>query len=114
MKAARLVIFVAAILPLMPLTGSVSVAAPPETRLMRYPDIRHDQVVFVYAGDLWIASTSGGQARRLTAHPGDELVPKFSPDGKRIAFTGHYDCNNDVILVHAAAGEPKRLPYHPS
>jgi len=114
MKAARLVIFVAAILPLMPLSGLVSVAAPPETRLMRYPDIRHDQVVFVYAEDLWIASTSGGQARRLTAHPGDELVPKFSPDGKWIAFTGQYDGNNDVFVVPTAGGEPKRLTYHPS
>ncbi len=114
MKAARLLIFVSAIPLLMSLCGLVSVAAPSETRLMRYPDIRHDQVVFVYAGDLWIASTSGGQARRLTAHPGDELVPKFSPDGKWIAFTGQYDGNNDVFVVQAAGGEPKRLTYHPS
>src|SRR5438045_8706037 len=97
MKAVRLVIFVAAILPLMPLSGLVSVAAPPETRLMRYPGIRHDQVVFGYAEDLWIASTSGGQARRLNAHPGDELVHKIAPDGNWLAFTRQYASNNDVV-----------------
>jgi tricorn protease len=80
---------------------------------MRFPDIHEDQVVFVYAEDLWIASTHGGAARRLTAHPGDELYPKFSPDGKWIAFTGEYDGNSDVFVVPVAGGEPKRLTYHP-
>jgi len=94
-------------------TGGGSAAAPGETRLMRFPDIWHDQVVFVYAGDLWVSSTKGGPARRLTSHPGDELYPKFSPDGKWIAFTGEYDGNPDVYVVPAAGGEPKRLTYHP-
>jgi tricorn protease len=43
------------------------------TRLLRQPDIWHDRVAFIYAGDVWTAPSSGGQARRLTAHPGDEL-----------------------------------------
>jgi tricorn protease len=92
---------------------SLSAAAPGETRLMRFPDIWRDQVVFVYAGDLWVSSTKGGPARRLTSHPGDELYPKFSPDGKWIAFTGEYDGNSDVFVVPASGGEPKRLTYHP-
>jgi tricorn protease len=58
------------------------------TRLLRFADISKDQVVFAYAGDLWIAAREGGAARRLTSHVGDELYPKFSPDGKWIAFTG--------------------------
>jgi len=49
-------------------------------RLLRFPDIHGDTVVFVYGGDLWLASATGGTARRLTAHPGLELFPKFSPD----------------------------------
>jgi tricorn protease len=101
----RLALFPAAVLLLS--------AAPNETRLMRFPDIHNDQVVFVYAEDLWVSSTHGGPARRLTAHPGDELYPKFSPDGKWIAFTGEYDGNSDVFVVPAAGGEPKRLTYHP-
>jgi tricorn protease len=113
MKAARLLALLAVITVLVSFFGSVQLAAPPETRLMRFPDIWHDQVVFVYAGDLWVASIKGGQARRLTSHAGDELYPKFSPDGKWIAFTGQYDGNSDVFVVPASGGEPKRLTYHP-
>jgi tricorn protease len=89
---------------------------PPDgpTRLLRFADISKDRVVFAYAGDLWIASREGGAARRLTSHIGDEVFPKFSPDGKWIAFTGEYEGNPDVYVVSAEGGEPKRLTYHPS
>jgi tricorn protease len=80
---------------------------------MRFPDISKDQVVFVYAGDLWTVPRAGGSARRLTAHPGDELFPKVSPDGRWIAFTGEYDGNADVFVIPAEGGEPRRLTYHP-
>jgi tricorn protease len=84
------------------------------TRLLRYADISKDKVVFAYAGDLWIAPREGGSARRLTSHVGDELYPKFSPDGKWIAFTGEYDGNPDVYVMSSDGGEPKRLTFHPS
>jgi tricorn protease len=100
-----------------PLTSPARAAdQPPDgpTRLLRFADISKDRVVFAYAGDLWIASREGGAARRLTSHVGDEVFPKFSPDGKWIAFTGEYEGNPDVYLVSAEGGEPKRLTYHPS
>src|SRR5579864_707457 len=84
------------------------------TRLLRFADISKERVVFAYAGDLWIASREGGAARRLTSHVGDGLYPKFSPDGKWIAFTGEYDGNPDVYVISAEGGEPKRLTFHPS
>src|SRR5712664_3518931 len=83
------------------------------TKLLRFADISKDKAVFAYAGDLWIASREGGAARRLTSHVGDELYPKFSPDGKWIAFTGEYDGNPDVYVISAEGGEPKRLTFHP-
>ena len=83
------------------------------TKLLRFADISKDKVVFAYAGDLWTASREGGAARRLTSHVGDELYPKFSPDGKWIAFTGEYDGNPDVYVISAEGGEPKRLTFHP-
>jgi tricorn protease len=84
------------------------------TRLLRYADISKDKVVFSYAGDLWISSREGGAARRLTSSAGDKLYPKFSPDGKSIAFTAEYDGNPDVYVMPAEGGEPKRLTFHPS
>jgi tricorn protease len=103
----------AAFWPANSVRPAVVAAAAPETHLMRYPDISKDNVVFSYAGDLWIVPRAGGAARRLTSHPGDELFPKFSPDGKWIAFTGEYDGNQDVYVIPSAGGEPKRLTYHP-
>jgi tricorn protease len=90
-----------------------SQAIPGETRLMRYPDISRDHIVFVYAGDLWITARAGGAARRLTTHPGEEVNPKLSPDGKWIAFTGEYDGNIDVFVMPVEGGEPRRLTFHP-
>jgi tricorn protease len=84
-----------------------------DTRLLRYPDVSKDHIVFTYAGDLWIVARAGGMAHRLTAHPGEEIFPKFSPDGKWIAFTGDYDGNTDVFVMPASGGEPRRLTYHP-
>jgi tricorn protease len=84
------------------------------THLLRYADISKDRVVFVYAGNLWIVSRQGGDAKRLTADVGDHLFPKFSPDGRSIAFTAPYDGNPDVYVISAEGGEPKRLTYHPA
>src|SRR5882672_1011967 len=74
-------------------------SARAQTKLLRFPDIYGDKVVFTYGGDLWLASTSGGGASRLTAHPGVEVFAKFSPDGKWIAFTGQYDGDEQVYVI---------------
>lgn len=88
-------------------------APPGGTRLLHEPDISASHVVFAYAGDLWTVPAAGGEAKRLTAHAGDESSPKFSPDGRWIAFTGEYDGNGDVYIIPAEGGEPKRLTFHP-
>ena len=80
---------------------------------MRFADIYKDKIVFSYAGDLWLVSSSGGVARRITTDPGLELFPKFSPDGKWIAFTGQYDGNFNVYVMPADGGEPKQLTFEP-
>jgi tricorn protease len=84
------------------------------TRLLRHPTVSRDSVAFEYAGDLWIVSRSGGQARRLTSTPGAELDPYFSPDGSQIAFTATVAGNTDVYVMPAAGGDARRLTYHPS
>lgn len=83
------------------------------TRLLRQPTISDTQIVFVYANDLWIVPSNGGDARRLTSSEGAESFPHFSPDGKWVAFTGQYDGNTDVYVVPAEGGQPQRLTWHP-
>ena len=92
---------------------AVSHAQEQEGRLMRFPDIYKDTIVFSYGGDLWLVPSAGGTARRITTHPGLELFPKFSPDGKTIAFTGQYDGNFNVYVIPSEGGEPKQLTYLP-
>jgi len=89
-------------------------AASAQTKLLRFPDIHGEQVVFCYGGDLWGASADGGTATRVTAHPGQELFPKFSPDGKQIAFTGQYDGDEQVYVIPVEGGVPKQLTYYPA
>jgi C-terminal processing protease CtpA/Prc len=78
-------------------------------RLLRQPDISASHIVFVYAGDLWTAARTGGAATRLTRTPEVESFPRFSPDGRWIAFSR----SGDVFVVPAAGGEERRLTWHP-
>jgi tricorn protease len=94
--------------------GFLPAAATAQTKLLRFPDISGDRVAFCYAGDIWSAPAKGGNATRLTAHPGLELFPKFSPDGKWIAFTGQYEGDEQVYVVPAEGGEPRQLTYYPA
>lgn len=81
-------------------------------RLLRFPATNGNEIVFSYAGDLYKVPASGGEAQRLTSHVGYEMFPRFSPDGKTIAFTGQYDGNTEVYTMPATGGEPLRITYH--
>ena len=81
--------------------------------LLRGPDVHGDRIVFVHGEDIWLASTKGGLATRLTIHDGEERFPKFSPDGQQIAFTGDYDGNTDVYVMNVNGGGISRVTWHP-
>lgn len=82
--------------------------------LLQQPALSQTQIVFHYAGDLWTVPRAGGEAVRLTAAPGAETSPVFSPDGKWVAFTGEYEGNADLYVVAASGGVPRRLSWHPA
>jgi len=100
---------------ILPALFSLAFAAPAfgATKLLRFPDICGDRVVFTYAGDLWTASSEGGTAIRLTAGPGVEQSARFSPDCSRIAFTGQYGGDDQVYVIPAGGGEPVQLTWYP-
>ncbi|MDR0972495.1 MAG: DPP IV N-terminal domain-containing protein [Prevotellaceae bacterium] len=78
---------------------------------LRYPAISPDgqQVAFTYKGDIFIVSSSGGEARRLTMHEARDYMPVWSPDGKSIAFASDRYGNFDIFIIPAAGGEARRL-----
>jgi len=100
----------ALILALSPALATSQPEGP--ARLLRQPTISGDQVAFVYAGDIWIADVHGGTARQLTSGEGEELFPRFSPDGRTIAFTGQYDGRRQVYLIPATGGTPRQLTFY--
>src|SRR5688572_2803013 len=96
------------------LCGVLGVGVDPnDTKMLSQPAVSQKHIAFIYADDLWIADGEGRNPRRLTAHPGVEGSPVFSPDGKLVSFTGQYDGNPDVFIVPVEGGTPTRLTYHP-
>ncbi len=83
-----------------------------DARMMQYPDVSATQIVFSYAGDLWVAPKDGGTAMKLSSPPGQELYPHFSPDGKHIAFSADYDGNQEIYVIPSGGGLPVRITYH--
>lgn len=100
---------------LLALAGSALLSLPlmGQTRLLRQPTVSTTSVAFAYANNIWIASREGGDARRLTTFQGTTANPKFSPDGRMVAFSGQYGGNIDVYVVPTEGGEPRRLTWHP-
>ncbi|MFW5773478.1 MAG: S41 family peptidase [Tangfeifania sp.] len=81
-------------------------------KLMRYMDVSDSQIVFVYGGDIWVVDKNGGTALSVTSSPGEESWPRFSPDGKSIAFTAQYNGNSDVFVMPVTGGVPTRVTYN--
>ena len=105
-----------ALLLMLVTPGVASAVTKPSgpTMMLRSPTVSATQIAFAYAQNIWIVPRAGGEARRLTSFQGQAGNPRFSPDGKWVAFSGEYAGNADVYVVSAEGGEPKRLTWHPS
>ncbi len=113
----RLVLLLALQSTVLPLSSARAAAAGRQSaridaRMMREPDVSATQIAFVYAGDIWIAPKTGGEAERLSSPRGEESFPKFSPDGSQLAFSGNYDGNVDIYVMPVAGGLPRRITHH--
>src|SRR5687767_2408678 len=91
---------------------SLPLLAQIDAGLFRFPDVSQSQVVFTYSNDLWVIPKEGGTAIKLSSPAGMESYPKFSPDGKSIAFSGNYDGNTDVYVIQTTGSVPVRLTSH--
>lgn len=83
-------------------------------RLANNPALSPDGrlLAFDWNGDIWIAPSTGGEAKPLTQHPGRDVAPRFSPDGKEIAFVSNRDGTPHVYTVPTSGGVPKQLTHH--
>jgi tricorn protease len=90
----------------------LSCSALAQTRLLRHPSYHNGKVAFSYLGDIWVGNEDGSGLQRLTVHKARDIYPRFSPDGKWIAFSSNRYGNYDVFIIPAAGGEAKQLTYH--
>ncbi|MFO0839889.1 MAG: PDZ domain-containing protein [Phycisphaerae bacterium] len=100
------------------LTSTLASPAAADTQphggMVRFPDVSATQIAFVYGGDIWLVPREGGVATPLASPPGEELFPRFSADGRTIAFVGNYDGNRDIYTLPVEGGVPTRVTHHPS
>jgi tricorn protease len=101
-----------AIMAIVALTVTAASLSAAPVKLARHPDYHAGKITFSYLGDIWTANEDGTAVHRLTDNIAREIYPRFSPDGKWIAFSSNRYGNNDVFVVSTAGGAPKRLTYH--
>ncbi len=89
-----------------------SAASAKPIKLARHPDYSSGRIAFSYQGDLWLVNEDGSNPRRLTVHQARDVHPRFSPDGRSIAFSSDRYGNLDVFVMPAEGGEPRQLTFH--
>ncbi len=94
------------------LVGLSASAESREAKLVRYPDFHDGRVAFTYLGDIWLADADGKDVQRLTVHKARDVYPRFSPDGRWIAFSSDREGNMDVYVIPTAGGAVRRLTVH--
>ena len=83
-----------------------------EAKLVRYPSYSNGRIAFTYLGDIWTADENGQNIQRLTVNKARDAFPRFSPDGKWIAFSSDRNGNLDVFIIPATGGSAKQLTSH--
>jgi tricorn protease len=87
-------------------------AAAREAKLVRYPHYDHGRIAFTYLADIWTADEDGKNIKRITANKARDVYPRFSPDGKWIAFSSDRNGNFDVFIVPSEGGNARQLTFH--
>ncbi len=98
-----------AIVALALLAAAATQAAP--AKFVRYPHVHGNRLAFAYHGDLWVTNLDGSNPARLTAHVSRNTFPRFSPDGRWIAFTSNRMGNDDVWVIPSSGGEARQLTF---
>ena len=101
-------------LALILLSTTLPAVAQTPVQLAEEPTLSPDgkTLAFAWAGDIWRVTTSGGIARRLTLHVAEDMHPRFSPNGKRIAFASERDGTTQVWTMKSTGGDLKQTTFH--
>ncbi len=100
------------ILGILFLFSLIPLTAFGQAKLVRYPHYHDGRIVFSYLGDVWTANENGQNVQRLTVNRARDVYPRFSPDGKWIAFSSERNGNLDVFIIPSGGGTAKQLTFH--
>ncbi|MFN8138406.1 MAG: S41 family peptidase [Fimbriimonadales bacterium] len=95
----------------LPISGQPELVGPIKRARMPSLSPNGKQIAFGYQEDIWVVSSEGGRAERLTVHPATDSSPKWSPDGKQIAFSSNRNGSLDIFVMDADGGAPRRLTF---
>jgi dipeptidyl aminopeptidase/acylaminoacyl peptidase len=82
----------------------------PDGQLLAFTSSRERDRDTTLLNDVWVVSSTGGRARRLTRHRGQASTPAFSPDGRQVAYLGHergwtYGARTALLTVPVEGGD---------
>ncbi|HEX8186281.1 MAG TPA: biopolymer transporter Tol, partial [Blastocatellia bacterium] len=83
-----------------------------EAKLVRYPHYHQGRIAFTYLADIWTSDEDGKNIRRITVHKARDVSPRFSPDGRWIAFSSDRNGNLDIFIIPSEGGTAKQLTFH--
>jgi len=78
---------------------------------LRFPHIHGDLLAFVSEDDVWLAPLDGGRAWRLSADRAEAATPRFSRDGRWVAWASWRDGPAEVYLAGVDGERGRRLTY---
>ncbi len=81
--------------------------------LLQAPTVSQTTIAFAYGDEIWTVDRHGGDAHVLVGGRSHASGPIFSPDGSQLAYTANVSGNDDVFVVSASGGEPRRLTWRP-
>jgi len=96
------------------LSASIFATTTVHAAIPRFPQPYGDRIVFAADGNVWSVPKIGGAAMRLTSAPGQDMMPRVSPDGRWIAYTEASKAGTDIWVIPANGGAARRLTFHPA
>lgn len=96
----------------LPTTATVQ-QAPASLPSFAEPSISPDrsEIAFASGGDIWVVPARGGQASLLVTHAATEARPKYSPDGRHLAFTSTRNGAADIYVLDLATSDIRRITF---
>ncbi|MGD0696634.1 MAG: S9 family peptidase [Terriglobia bacterium] len=81
----------------------------PDGRWVAYVQTTVDLEANKKIGHIWLVPSAGGEARQLTSGTGSDNRPRWSPDGREIAFISTRSGGSQIWIIPTTGGEARQV-----